>query len=394
MSSHKRVAVTDRGAAHYFHGREQEINFFNKILALSKKNQKSHSILIQGAPGVGKSALLNEFGKQMKKRGCHVVKLELNALLNVNRLQNALIGEKNYDKTSKEVQINFRVLRKKMRYDRTEPSISKMVKAVDKPIILSLDEAQMIRVGIAKDSLETKKIANLFDEIHNLELKHGLVFLIAGLSHTRKIFKDFEISRFNDDYVINLSILDKEAENNILKDYLVEGARVAVTDSNLNHWVNQMSKETHQWAHHVSCYGQVALEKIKEEGGQLSEDLLSEVLKESRRKKKTYYHERFAELEAQERASIYHALFENEQHENIVIGTQVKSDFKNNPTVGDPKQMFQDLVSWGVLQMRPDGFYQIPIPSLRTWMLQEYQNYLKMIGHKPSVRIQRMFDLL
>ncbi|MCY4253903.1 MAG: hypothetical protein OXC64_04095 [Flavobacteriaceae bacterium] len=76
--------------------------------------------------------------------------------------------------------------------------------------------------------------------------------------------------------------------------------------------------------------------------------------------------------------------------ENIISGGQVEFDFEINPMIKDAQTMFQDIVSRGILQPRLDGFYQIPIPSLRTWMLQEYQQYLKIIGQKPSHKIQQL----
>ncbi|MCY4299690.1 MAG: ATP-binding protein [Flavobacteriaceae bacterium] len=388
-----RSFASDRGEAHYFHGRQEEIGFVQDALKSSQDDRKSHSILIQGAPGVGKSALLNELRERMKHRCC-VVKLELRMLSNMYQLESAVLGKKKYRKESQKVQGNLKLVAGKVNYERSEPTVSSIFKKIQKPILLTLDEAQMMRVGHVKGDRETEKKAHLFDELHNLQLKQGLVFLIAGLSHTRKVFKDFEISRFSDDCVINLSRLDQKAEEDILRDYLVRGAGVKPNHPNLNDWVHQMSKETYQWAHHISCYGQVAAQKIKKNRGVLSNELFSDILKESRRKKITYYHGRFAELEARERASIYHAFFENEHQESILDKSKVELDFKNNPIVKHPKQMFEELVSRGVLQIRLDGFYQIPIPSLRTWMLQEYQNYLIIMNQKPSVKIQQMFDSL
>ncbi|MCY4266507.1 MAG: ATP-binding protein [Flavobacteriaceae bacterium] len=390
MSSEKRIMVSDRGRAHYFHGREQEIDAFEDVLELSKENKKGHSMLIQGAPGVGKTALLRELEKRGSKLGWTIAKMEFEALSNVNELHHVLIGEKEYEKRSQEVSANIKVAEGSMRYDRTERTVSKIIRSISKPLILVLDEAQMICVGRAIESPEIKKIAELFDQLHNIELKHGLVFLIAGLSDTRSIFKEFKISRFSDDCVINLSTLDREAENKILKDYLVQGANVDANDSSLKDWMDQMSRETHQWAHHVSCYGQVASKKVNLNGGRLSSSLLFEVLRESRRKKNNYYNGRFEELEALERASIFNALFENEEKENVIVGFKVKSDFKTNPMIEHPEKMFQEVVSRGIIQIRRDGFYQIPIPSLRTWMLQEYENYLKTMNENPSQKVQQL----
>ncbi|MCY4161844.1 MAG: hypothetical protein OXE77_08280 [Flavobacteriaceae bacterium] len=95
-------------------------------------------------------------------------------------------------------------------------------------------------------------------------------------------------------------------------------------------------------------------------------------------------------MEALERASILNALFENEEKENVIVGFKVKSDFKTNPIIENSEKMFQEIISRGILQIRDDGFYQIPVPSLRTWMLQEYQRYLTIINHEPSRKIQQL----
>ncbi len=235
MSSKKIIIVSDRGRADYFHGRKKEIHIVKDILRLSKEKKKGHSILIQGAPGVGKTALLRELEEAGKQDGWTIAKLNLEALWNVNELYNALIREKKYEKISQEVNANIRLAVGNMRFDRTERTVSKTIRAIKRPLILVLDEAQMISVGNQTDSPEIKKAAHLFSHLHNLELEHGLVFLIAGLSDTRSIFKEFKISRFNSRCVLNLSVLDKKAERNILKDYLVQGAGVDESPLELDH---------------------------------------------------------------------------------------------------------------------------------------------------------------
>ncbi|MCY4217001.1 MAG: ATP-binding protein [Flavobacteriaceae bacterium] len=394
MGSVGQTIVSDRGEADYFHGRQEEIDFVKGILEKSQEKKKAHSVLIQGAPGVGKTALLRKLEEVGKKLGWHIAKMEFEAFWDVNVLHHVLFKQKKFEKRAKEIRGDIGLLKGSMRYEKTKPIFSKMIQSIQKPMILVLDEAQMISYGHTKDSPEMKQASYVLNQFHNLQNKKGLIFLVAGLSDTRKIFKDFKISRFNSRCVINLNLLDRESEKRIIQDYLVKGGGVDSRNPDLLHWIDRISQETYQWAHHISCYGQVALEMVKNKKGILSNQILTEVLEESRELKIEYYDGRFEELQAFERASIFYALFENEVNEKVIIGNQVESDFEINPIVKNAESMFQDVVSRGIIQIRRDGFYEIPIPSLRTWMLGEYQEYLKMMNQKPSPKIQKLFQAL
>ncbi len=146
------------------------------------------------------------------------------------------MGDQVYVKTSKEVHANLKFIGGKMRYDKPEQTFSKIIRFINKRMVLVLDEAQMIRVGRDERSPKIKKATELFDELHNSQSEYGLVFLIAGLSNTESSFKEFQISRFNSDCVIDLSVLEKESEQKIFQDYIVKGAMVNEKHPELNHW--------------------------------------------------------------------------------------------------------------------------------------------------------------
>ncbi len=286
--------------------------------------------------------------------------------------------------------MNVELAEGKVRYDAMKMTVSEIIRSINQSLILTLDEAQMIRVGRARESDDAPQIAHLFDQLHNLENEHGLVFFIAGLSDAREILRYFNISRFNDGCVINLTPIDPEAEKNILKGYLVKGAGVDLNHPQLKDWIAQMAEETQGWAQHIVVYGQVASRIIKANGGDLSQKVLSQILTASRGKKKKYYEGRFVGLNEAERASIFNAVFENELQENVIMGSRVKANFEINPMIKNSRKMFQELVSRGILQMSEGGFYRIPIPSLKTWMLEQYQSYLNVTDQKPSFKIQQL----
>ncbi len=53
--------ASERGKAKFFHGREKEKKHFKGLMRESIEKRKREACLIQGPPGVGRSALLEEF---------------------------------------------------------------------------------------------------------------------------------------------------------------------------------------------------------------------------------------------------------------------------------------------------------------------------------------------
>jgi len=53
------LTIFDRGPSPYFHGREEILQTFSDYLTLFRKEKRGTIFLIQGAPGAGKTALLD-----------------------------------------------------------------------------------------------------------------------------------------------------------------------------------------------------------------------------------------------------------------------------------------------------------------------------------------------
>ncbi len=60
--------IRDRGATKYFHGREKILAEFQNLLADSDKSKGGTTFMVQGPPGIGKTALLAECWEKAKKR--------------------------------------------------------------------------------------------------------------------------------------------------------------------------------------------------------------------------------------------------------------------------------------------------------------------------------------
>ncbi|MCY4162342.1 MAG: AAA family ATPase [Flavobacteriaceae bacterium] len=102
MKSPEKIALIDRGRAKHFHGREEEIQLVQKMLYQSKEEGKGISFLIQGPPGVGKTALLWELRRIGKELNWDIRKMNFEALWNPNELYRVLIRDHKYKKNFKE----------------------------------------------------------------------------------------------------------------------------------------------------------------------------------------------------------------------------------------------------------------------------------------------------
>ena len=80
----------DRGAAKHFHGRETILEEFRGALGESIESEGGSILLIQGPPGVGKTALLAKCWDIAKKKGWDVKNLPLPALWNPDRMRKCL----------------------------------------------------------------------------------------------------------------------------------------------------------------------------------------------------------------------------------------------------------------------------------------------------------------
>ncbi len=80
----------DRGAAKHFHGRKTILEEFQGALAESIESKGGTILLVQGPPGVGKTALLAKCWDIAKKKGWDVRNLPLPALWNPDRMRKCL----------------------------------------------------------------------------------------------------------------------------------------------------------------------------------------------------------------------------------------------------------------------------------------------------------------
>ncbi|MCY4300025.1 MAG: hypothetical protein OXC61_12110 [Flavobacteriaceae bacterium] len=386
--------IDDRGSADYFHGRHHEIGFFKSSLETSKRKGKAKSILIQGPPGVGKTALKEEL-KKIAQPHWNVVEIQsIGQLSDPFRLGVLLLGRKKFQRMTQEIEFNFKVFKGKVEYQKIEDDVFEILSLLTKPVLLVLDEAQIIGNQLRNDPVSIDTIRFVIKAIHNLECHHGLVTLFTGLGNTKKLYRDFDISRFHSNAVVHLQALDKTSEYAILKDYLVKEAKLDSKHPDLDNFIQTISKETHQWPHHIVVYGQTASKLIQHHQGILSEKVWNETLQRGFQLKNQYYEGRFDDITPGQRHVIYSGILHHQINEKFINVDKIINDFISNPLIQDAEKTWNSLIAKGIVQIGKSGFYQIPIPSMRTWMIKECQQYYKILNIKPSAKMQQIIHSL
>ncbi|MCY3998729.1 MAG: hypothetical protein OXE55_05170 [Flavobacteriaceae bacterium] len=104
----------------------------------------------------------------------------------------------------------------------SKKSILDLLKLGNKPLLLTLDEAQNIKDVHRLSPELIDKTKNVLDEIHNGSFNRPLILVVSGLNMTRNILQSLGISRFNNKCSFNLSALDQTSEKAIIADWLIK----------------------------------------------------------------------------------------------------------------------------------------------------------------------------
>ena len=109
-----------------------------------------------------------------------------------------------------------REVRRKALTESTKTVIQKCKGAV----LLMLDEAQTLEL---EQSPEQKHmITDVLNAIHNSKMEKPVILLAAGLGRTKEVFRTFGISQFHSDAFVELGPLEKEAEAQVIRDWLTK----------------------------------------------------------------------------------------------------------------------------------------------------------------------------
>ncbi len=368
-----KTAAFDRGATPYFHGRKQILANFDKLVKDSMDTQTGSTFLIQGAPGVGKTALLDVLSKRAKGRGWEIAEIDPPALWDPEELAYYLGKGTRAQITSMSGQVGVdAVVKAEGKLDvavqRHRPKTLKILADGKRPLLLILDEAQTLGTTNKPPSQELAGVAtNVLNSIHNGRLKRPVILLAAGLGTTIEAFGALGISRFAEGYVAELGALSKESERAVIQDWLVkEGG----TKGDPAPWINAIVQETQGWPRHVHSYAKHAAEHLKEKGGLMTPQGLKIFMELGEEGRKQYYKQRVSTFYGDQLQCLVNSISNTpfgEPTPRLEIVSSLAQTYGNDQA----EDLLKDFIEKGILEKSGKGL-SISIPSMHTWLKEEY----------------------
>ncbi len=372
-SSHIPDYIADRGPAKYFHGRVQILANFDKLVKDSMKPRGASTFLIQGAPGAGKTALLDVLSKRAKRSGWEIAEIDPPALWDPEELSYYLGKGTRAQITSVSGQVGVdAVVKAEGKLDvavqRHRPTTLKILAAGKRPLLLILDEAQTLGTTNTPPSQELAGVAtNVLNSIHNGRLKRPVILLAAGLGMSKASFVGLGISRFKGGCFVELGGLGKDSERAVIRDWLIKegGAKGDPTP-----WIDQIAQKTHGWPQHISAYGDAAAKQIQHDRGEMTAAGLDIVHRLGAERREAYYEQRTEEIDWEERRSLAR-LIQTVSIDHGLGRREIVGFLSREYGEVEAKDLFRRAVEKGILHSQK-GVYTIPIPSMQSWLISNY----------------------
>ncbi len=363
--------IEDRGEAKYFHGRTGILNDFKERMEFAEQDpKKGTTFLIQAAPGAGKSALLHECARLAAIKGFAVAEVDPHKLLDPEVLHESI--DTSWMRwrrwlTQGSASIDVSVFKAGVVVGGAAKTPLGVIEEGKGGLVLLLDEAQLmsdLAVGTGIPFIGAKA---LLTAIHNGRTGRPVMLIAAGLSATKRAFKDLGVSRFKDNCYVELGPLKPESEREVIKDWLKKEGRAK---GDPTPWIDAIVQKTHGWPQHVAAYAESAAIHLRATGRQMTPAKLQTVLKVGEMKRIKFYKSRAEGLDEDHRMAIARAFVSARQDQ-----TQTRKAIMESlvEAVGEQEAdtVFKRALKNGVLDHQ-DGRYVIPILSMRRWFIDNY----------------------
>ncbi len=392
---------TDRaevGREPFFRGRHAEFEVFRKAaVSLREGRVGGGTMVFQGAPGAGKSALMAECREAVRRHSTPAdpwvaVDLHPGSLRFPDRVVRALVqaaqaeSERLRERASGTVarvlgdwrDQGRQLLREIPDRDVSVGGLSWSRRASERSaeglfeharswlsgchLVACVDEAQNTPVD--------RLTRDVLDCLHRDSRGIPLVGAFFGLSDTQAVLSQCGLSRFADERVVNLEPLPADEAASAIR-RVFEAYGFTGTPADQDRWVTRLAELSQGWPQHINRVAVAAVRVLRDQGGPMNAPLLEEALARGRERKEAYYAGRLAA--GASRAWVYKGLAEAaaERGGRLSIDDIESLTERGRGKTGESLDRFltQALHAGLLAPVRdwPDH-YRIPIPSFGDYL--------------------------
>ena len=394
----------DRGPAKYFVGRTEIINEITEDLQKCIRNQgkvlknwNDQTTVLQGAPGAGKSALLNHLETWLpetikSKKSVQICLLDPKDLREESRWQKKITEalkpgsrKKMEISTSTQIQgsVNAKVVQAGRKTTQQAQSLTwdqlltehKEDPTSFHPVVLMIDEIQ----NIQEHGQST--IAETLEYFHKGTDQIPVFPIYGGLSHSHDKLKSLGLSRLSKNRVITLPTLSDEECQSAVTQFLEDpdfGIQCNETDK--KYWQDTIAEQASGWPQHLTiCLTALAEEIAKDPAHRAENADAGKILENIHENKEKYYQNRLShtKLQYQRKLAAAGVLLTNRHPnteipdlggklEKIAEHMGIKEDRFRLPKNQDGKQFAIAMMESGLLHKTDTGKLEVPVPSLVT----------------------------
>ena len=402
--------LPDREATPYFGGRTEEIGVVERALSrIRERVREGHwrpsggeTILFQGAPGAGKSALLHHLVRRWRSAGPEapvVVDTAASQYVDESALalhlaeeifDSALSGQfrrsvTTHSSTTKSLSggvpgvVTGTGEVESGRHEATAPAaptlaaVRRALSGTGKTIVLFLDEAQVL------ESFDADATRPVISSLHVGNHGGPILPVFAGLAHSDAVLQDCGISRFSSDHDRTLEALSFGEAVEIVHT-MFDDCRVGGDQATKRQWAHAIANESSGWPQHlhVAMRDLAAQLLAASTPGQLEpidSDFGVAVLRASALARDEYYERRIdgpladaRQLVAETFRRIGDEATPGEVLGHIRAAAQPGGGLHDLPRNHDEPMLLDRMIRRGLLQRTPKKTLACPIPSLRDYI--------------------------
>lgn len=361
----------DRDVAPFFAGRGHEIQKFGNALEGARNRRTTVFRVFQGAPGCGKTSLLNHL---MDTRPADTL---FAAMRREDLASKHALDARVHDIVASAHSSGSRIVAragedvaKRFKLDRMFAEIKRTYvehEAKETRIVLYMDEAQTIRPSEQRGLME----------LHTYGLGFPSVLLLTGLGHTADKLRNAGISRLSQEAVTNMGPLSdaecRQSTAELLCRYGTLGS-----DSGKDRAIGTIAALAHGWPQHL-CGAQKALcAELGRTGGEIEPVDWDRVRSVSDARRHSYYDARISGTPLGEwsvvTARVVAEVRDRHPADMGELRGLCRRVMERPEVTGDPefdaspREFAALLIQRGMLSVAPDGRYDVAIPSMGDWL--------------------------